>query len=294
MENKETDDLLRLLRAELTAVHQQFVHMLALRQWQRGELLDRITAIDTVDFKNAMQIIDSLVSRGNPVSLPSHSFRPGRDVTSILFSEMQMEQHLSRVIETLDITGEAARAYVDKAAAPRGTYRDWLNAEIAKLGPRDRGEDTTPPSLASFIAELIALVEQPMLHAFKLWHSGQNAEADNAWRLSGAAMLYGTAIIKRAALSGDMPAPAVSPAVQMQEDRTTAFEADMALVQSCADIGRKAADASGDTAMRRVCSKIAEDCDIILDMEPDGEFPATFGRSPVFESFSATREKHLQ
>ena len=163
-----------------------------------------------------------------------------------------------------------------------------------KLNPMDTDGDKTPPALADLTAALIALVEQSMLHAFKLWHTGQVAEADNAWRLSGAAMLYGTALVKRAALAGNMPAPSTSPGMKMQNNLDSAFQADMALVQRCAEIGRTSANALGGNAIGRVCVRIADDCDLILGMEPSGEFPATFGRSPVFESFSATREKHLQ
>lgn len=40
------EHLVRLLRTEVTAVHQQFVHILALRQWKNEDLLSRITAVD--------------------------------------------------------------------------------------------------------------------------------------------------------------------------------------------------------------------------------------------------------
>jgi hypothetical protein len=61
----------------------------------------------------------------------------------------------------------------------------------------------------------------------------------------------------------------------------------------CADLGRSAAEAGEDGVTRRLCLRIADDCDLIADMEMDQEFPAVFGRSPVFESFVATRDRHL-
>ena len=54
-----------------------------------------------------------------------------------------------------------------------------------------------------------------------------------------------------------------------------------------------AATAHADEAMARLCVRIADDCELIANMEMDEEFPAVFGRSPVFESFATTRERHL-
>ena len=147
--------------------------------------------------------------------------------------------------------------------------------------------------MARFLAHLITLVEQPMLHAFLLWHQGNQTGADNAWRLSGAAMLYGTALVRRGALSGKVPVPGPIPMAVMAKSPSVAFDADMVLVRQCAALGRDAAGAEQDEAMSRLCHRIADDCDLIAAMEIDQEFPAVFGRSPVFESFAATRDKHL-
>ncbi|MDU8946369.1 hypothetical protein [Ovoidimarina sediminis] len=292
MEKREKDCLLRLLRAELTAVHQQFIHMLALRQWQRGEILERITAIDAVDFKNVMHIIDHLAAHQVSASLPSHQIWPGHDVASILSSELRMEQHMASVIDELDFVGGETRPFIDRAAGARGEYRNWLEIEIRRHEPVTC-DDKTSKAVAALLAELIALVEQSMMCAFMLWHSGRKIEADNAWRLSGASMLYGTALIKRAAYDGWMPAPSVSPEVLMPYTPEEAFGLDMILVRRCAEMGQEAAKKSGDDAISRICLRISEDCDLMLDMQADGEFPAVFGRSPVFESFAATLEKHL-
>ena len=53
-----------LLRAELTAVNQQFIHVLALNRRGYAETADRVYEIDKVDFPNAMRIIDHLVASG--------------------------------------------------------------------------------------------------------------------------------------------------------------------------------------------------------------------------------------
>ncbi|MCU9838458.1 hypothetical protein OEZ49_11830 [Ruegeria sp. WL0004] len=68
---------------------------------------------------------------------------------------------------------------------------------------------------------------------------------------------------------------------------------DISLVTTCMDLGRRAAEAQADDATARLCVRIANDCQLISDMKMDQTFPAQFGRSQVFESFAATRERHL-
>jgi len=288
----DLEQLTRLLRAELTVVHQQFFHMLALRQWGNEDLLSRITDVDTEDFKNAMQIIDLLVSRGLPVTLASHQFHPGSDIASILQSELRIERHFADILDAIRIADPDGAARANRAAAPRQAYREWLQERMDATTPEIVSHETTP-SMGEFLAQLIALVEQAMLHAFLLWHQGRGIGADNAWRLSGAAMLYGTAVVRCGALLDAIPTPASIPSVQMAESASEAFDADMMLVRRCADLGRDAAEADGDDATRRTCLRIVDDCDLVADMKMDQDFPAVFGRSPVFESFAATRERHL-
>jgi bacterioferritin (cytochrome b1) len=288
----DLEHITRLLRTELTAVHQQFFHMLALRQWKNIDLLSRITAVDIEDFRNAMQIIELLVSRELPVTLPSQQIRPGSDISSILRSEFRMEEHFADVLDTTHVTDSEAVALVDRAAAPRRAYREWLaeqiDATVSASAPHE-----TKESMAEFVAHLIALVEQAMLHAFFLWHLGHRNWADNAWRLSGAAMLYGTALVRRGALVSAMPIPTSTNPVTMATSPSEAFNTDMLLAKRCADLGRIAAEEEDDEATGRLCLRIADDCDLIANMEMDQDFPAVFGRSPVFESFAATRERHV-
>ena len=286
-------DLARLLRAELTAVHQQFFHMLALRQWQNRELLDRVAGVDTEDFKNVMQIIDLLVENAMPIVLESHEFSPGSNLPSILHAELRMEKHLAEIIGSMQLTDAKALARVHRAAAPRQQYREWLEAHAVE-SEAGTGSVETGRKMGVFIAHLIALVEQAMLHAFLFRHLGRGAEADNAWRLSGAAMLYGTALVRRGAASNTVPTPARIPAVRIAATPNDAFEADMSLVRRCANLGRGAAEAEASESMQRVCIRIVGDCDLIAGMRMTDDFPAVFGRSSVFESFAATCEQHLK
>ena len=288
----DLEHLTRLLRTELTAVHQQFFHMLALRQWKNKDLLSRIIEVDTEDFKNAMQIIELLVSRDLPVTLPSQQVCPGSDISSILRSEFRMEEHFADVLDATQVTDSEAIALVDRAAAPRQAYREWLAEQIDTTVSASAPHETKQ-SMAEFVAHLIALVEQAMLHAFFLWHLGHRNWADNAWRLSGAAMLYGAALVRRGARVNAVPNPACINPVEMAASPSEAFDADIFLVKRCADLGRIAAEEENDEATGGLCLRIACDCDLIANMDMDQDFPAVFGRSPVFESFEATRERHV-
>jgi bacterioferritin (cytochrome b1) len=291
MMREETEPLTRLLRAQMTAVHQQFCHILALRQWQDEALLPRIAAVDGEDFRNAMQIADLLVSRGQRVALAPQHFRPGSSPAAVLRAELEMELRLSPLLEGLQVVTPEATALAARARAPRRSYRDWLDGQIAVTPAAEAGPET-PPELAALLAALIVLVEQAMLHAFLQWHAEDRPAADDAWRLSGAAMLYATAIVKRGALAGAVPGPGAVATVTMAEDPAAAFAADKRQAAACAALAHRAA-AANDGAMGRLCRRIAEDCDPLAVMVRGAAFPAVFGRSPAFESFGATRERFL-
>ena len=61
----------RVLRLQLAAVQQHFIHILLLRAWKEEAVADRITSIDAVDLPNAMRIVDWLVSAGHLPALAS-------------------------------------------------------------------------------------------------------------------------------------------------------------------------------------------------------------------------------
>jgi bacterioferritin (cytochrome b1) len=61
--NRQSESLYRLLRCELTAVNQQFIHALGLRDWGYAEAAERIMAVDYVDFPNAMRVLESTLRK---------------------------------------------------------------------------------------------------------------------------------------------------------------------------------------------------------------------------------------
>ncbi len=94
----QTDALNNVLRCEMTAVNQQFIHVLALRAWGDDETAARIMQVDEVDFPNAMRIMDYLVEKGTPVTILSEHFTPGTNYNCILLSEQTIEQRLTAAI----------------------------------------------------------------------------------------------------------------------------------------------------------------------------------------------------
>ncbi|MEQ8291521.1 MAG: hypothetical protein RIA08_04880 [Roseovarius sp.] len=283
--------LVALSRVELTAVHQQFLHMLVLRALGDEAHLPRVTAIDEVDFANAMDITALLVERGVPVRLPAHWVRPGRDVPSVLRAEREMEEAMAAVLGAARAEDDAARACIARAAAPRADYRGWLEARLAEAGAPGPDVETVP-EVAGVLALLTALVEQALLHAFLARAQADRAGADNAWRLSGAAMLYATAIVRAGLADGQGVVPGEVPGVGMAATPEAAFEADMALTRRCAEAARRAAERQ-EREMGRLCGRIAEACDRIAGMGRNGAFPDGFGRAPMFDDFEATCARFL-
>ena len=71
----ENAKLRTLLREELTAVHQQFVHMIALREWGDEAFAASIANVDNVDFRVAMKVMNHLVSIGATLDLSRPTIR---------------------------------------------------------------------------------------------------------------------------------------------------------------------------------------------------------------------------
>jgi bacterioferritin (cytochrome b1) len=281
-----------LLRVELTAVHQQFFHALALRQWHETAIVDRLMAVDVEDFKNAMQIIDQLVAEGCSIYLESHRFTPGSDVVAVLRAEHQLEVGFAEFLGGVSVSTSEARSRVNRATAPRRAYQTWLENELAKTSGIGVTDDTGE-AVAKMMAHLISLIEQAMVHAFVLWHKDDRLGADLAWKISGAAMLYATAIVRCGALENRVPVPAPIPAVEPDMTGKAAFDRDIELLNRCAVAAKVASIEQSGKAMSPLCSKIVEDCERILPIVRGQDFPAELGKSPAFASFAATRDRKL-
>jgi len=281
-----------LLRIELTAVHQQFFHALALRQWHETTIVARLMAVDVEDFKNAMQIIDQLVAEGCPIYLESHRFTPGSDIVAILRAEHRLEVDFAEFLGGISVSTPEARLRVNRATAPRQAYQTWLENELAKTSGIGVIDDTGE-AVAEMMAHLIALIEQAMVHAFVLWHQDDKLGADLAWQISGAAMLYATEIVRYGALENRVPVPASIPAVEPDMTGKVAFDRDIEQLSRCVVAAKAASVEQNGNAMSPLCCKIVEDCERILAIKQDQEFPAELGKSQAFASFAATRDRKL-
>ena len=284
----QTDSLNDVLRCEMTAVNQQFIHFLALRKWGDDEIADRIMQVDLIDFPNAMRIIDYLVETKTPISLGPGNFTPGTGHRSILLSEQAIERQLSAAIEKAICSDGRARALVSTAEEPRNAYAAWLTD---RLNGADRGEPAanyTGIETAPVVAHLIALIEQSMVHAFVHWHGGDPDRADAAWATSGAVMMHMTEIVHLFAAHRTVPGPGEIPAPQIAGDAAEAFDLDRRLAARCADESAIAAGKSEDIATADLCRKIADRCLEVSRWYPEQAHPAA-GTSPAaFGSFEAT------
>lgn len=284
-------EILDLLRLQLTAVHQQFIHVLALKVWGEEAIARRIAEVDNEDFPCAMQILDDLARAGAPVRLGPQAFAPGTDVQGVLRAERRIERAFQPLLCGLGAGSDFAPR-IARARAPRTAYRAWLDAGIGPgAGPP---RPPTEPAMAALMARLVELIEQAMIHAFQHWQAGDRPAADRAWEISGAAMLYATALVRRAALSAAVPAPGpVGEIACLPDGLADAPARDRTLAGAICAAARAAADAAEDPATARLCRRIADECVLIAEAPAAADFPAELGRSAAFTSFAATRDRFL-
>ena len=157
-----SDSLNGVLRCEMTAVNQQFIHVLALREWGDDETAERIMQVDRVDFPNAMRIIDYLVEAETPISLVSDRFAPGTNYKSILLSEQTVEQRLSAAVEKAACTDDRAQALNSAAKGPREAYATWLVDRLHRENDDEAVATLAGTETAGVMAHLIAMIEQSM------------------------------------------------------------------------------------------------------------------------------------
>ncbi len=284
----QADSLNDMLRCEMTAVNQQFIHVLALRQWGDDETAERIMQIDQVDFPNAMRIIDYLVETKTPITLASGSCAPGTSYRDIWLSERTMERRLSAAIERSTCTDDRARALISAALEPREAYATWLADRLNGANHHETGATPTGTETAGVIAHLIASIEQTMVHAFMHWHGGDPAGADSAWASSGAAMMHLTELVHLFAAHRTVPGPGEIPAPQIAGEPAEAFDLDCQLAASCADQAAMASVRNEEPALANLCQQIADRCLELSRWSPKQVHPAASTNPAAFSSFEAT------
>ncbi len=284
----ECNHLNRLLRFELTAVNQQFIHVLALRDWGYAEAAGRIMEVDYVDFPNAMGIIDYLVQQGLPVSVDSERPALGISYAGILSAELAFEQRLLAAIEATSLSSERACALLSAARAPRQAYAAWLESQLDGVVVDEPVKDALFAESFGVFAHLIALIEQTLVHAFVHRHQGDAESADAAWATCGAAMMQATEFVHLYTVHGALPLPNEIPSLQLAGQSAAAQEFDRGLIESCAREAAVAAKACDDTAIAELCRKIADYSLQLSAWTPGQAHPALGDNPAVFESFEGS------
>jgi bacterioferritin (cytochrome b1) len=289
----QSDSLNDMLRCEMTAVDQQFIHVLALRQWGDDKTAERIMQIDQVDFPNAMRIIDYLVETKTPITLASGSCTPGTSYRDILLSEQTVERQLSAAIERSACTDDRAQALIAAAAEPREAYATWLTDRLNGANRGEPGATLAGTETAGIVAHLIALIEQTMVHAFVHWHGDDRDGADAAWASSGAAMMDMTEMVHLFAAHRTVPVPGEFPALHIADAAAEALDFDRQLAERCANEAARASDESEEIALADLCRKIADRCLELSRWNPGQAHPAINNIPPAFGSFEATLKRFV-
>jgi bacterioferritin (cytochrome b1) len=279
-----------LLRAEFTAVNQQFIHVLALNRLGHDAIADRIYEVDVVDFPNAMRIIDHLMTSGRDVHLPLELPKPGFPMTGLLQTELQMEARLRDLLAVADAADETAQRLYAAAAAPRPAYQAWLTGMLAESHepPVARGD----PAIDPLFACLIALLEHLMIRAFAASHAGDEAEADRAWASSGMAMVQATDLVNALTDLGAAPlASGVLPTHLPARLGDGAVERDLMAAYAGA---AHAAAQKADPPLQDICRRIADYTRRLEAWRPETPHPAIVACAPSFRSFSATLRKFVR
>ncbi len=290
----QSQSLNSVLRCELTAVIQQFIHVLALREWGDNETAERIMQVDRVDFPNAMRIIDYLVETETPIGLVSDRVAPGADYRSILLSEQTIEQRLSAAIENAACTDNRAQALISAAKRPREAYAGWLADRLNGENCHEAVATLTGTEIAAVIAHLITMIEQSMVHAFVHWHRGDVDNADAAWATSGAAMMHMTEFVHLFAAHQTVPIPGEFSALQIASEPAEALDFDRQLAKRCADEAATTSGSCGEAANAKMCRKIAGYCLELSRWSPKQAHPAASNNPAAFSSFEATLTKFVR
>lgn len=288
----ENERLRSLLAELLSAVSQQFFHILLLRRIGEAELTRRFVEVDDEDFKITMAIVDLLVERRVSIVIDPHSISPGFGVRDILNAELAMERHLQVVLDQIHVESKAAKTVVDRATKMRADYRAWLENELPTR-PSIRRQAAPETDAALLLAQLLQLMEQAMVHAFQHWHAGKNDDADTAWQTSGAAMIYLTALAPYAGSDFEDHRKTVVHHIG-EISIADGFARDIALVEDCGLTATRAADEARDQGFATLCRRISADCQRLATTARGSQINATFGYSNTFSSFSRARETMMR
>lgn len=313
--NGETrhDRLNAVLRWDLTAVNQYFLHIMVLHAWGDGETARDIARVNNADVANTMRVLEHIVAAGGRPELctaeePFTARLPviGGSHADMYDADLALEGRLYQAFEAvrapLAIAGDAhAEALVADALSRREPHAAWLDDKRrATPAPADDAEplfgDATE-HLNRLLAELVVAVEQALAHAFVLWHAGDEARASTVWTASFDTMMHGKSIVDLFGAAGTAPSlMAVAAEGDIEGPRVgrTVAEA-LALERATADrcrVGAATAGAALDGDAARICQAIGAYYARLADWLGDGAEPVDAYPGDV-RSFRRQRERFI-
>jgi hypothetical protein len=278
------DALNTLLRAEMTAVNLQFIHILALRRLGDLRRAARLYEVDRIDFPNVLQTIDHLVATDRLAPIRPEMPEPGLPTAGLLQAELRIEGRLNTILEARpDADGETGSLFA-AALAPRAAYRDWLATELQTDNEK---RETGPafPATDRLFSCVILVLERMMVRAFIDWHEGTPDAADIAWATSGVAMVQATALVNVLTDRGSTP--------KLRADVMKTVRDDRDLVAAYADIADQASLQETDPSLKLVCTRAAAYTRALVAWRPATSHPASAACAPAFKSFEATLKKFV-
>jgi hypothetical protein len=279
------DALDTLLRAQMTAVNQQFIHILALRRVGDLRRADRLYEVDRFDFPNVMQIIDHLVSSSRQVALPPEMPQPGFPTAGLLRAELRVEVTLNKILAAEPATNDPAKPFFAAALAPRAGYRTWLDVELQTPDDRPGDSNLSDPATGRLFSCLILVLERMMIRAFIDWHQGDRRAADIAWATSGVAMLQATALVNALTDLRSTPKLGAEVAKGVRDDRD--------LIAAYAEIADQASLGKADASLNQIYAKVAAYTRALAAWAPAAPHPALALCTPAFKNFEATLKKFV-
>lgn len=279
-ENQYFAEILPIL---LSTVSQQFLHMLILRRLAQPALEARIKEVDDTDFVSAMQVIELLVTREFQFVIPSHRIGPGACIASIISAESESERVLNTsLVGSAAVKTNEGLLVIDRLKKPRDSYRHWLASKASRLRQEEEGSGTRK-AVRALVSQCLNLMEQAMLDAFVFWAANNKKAANTSWRISGAAMLYITAI---ANLCGSVQ-EGINIQISSSQPRNESeqAEAEKLLVNRCLKMAHSAAYCCPDQAVTKTLLKIAADCERLARLRSDPTTQLSLGYSKIFSDF---------
>ena len=307
------DHLNAVLRWDLTAVDQYFLHIMVWHAWGDGDTARDVARVNNADVANAMRVLDQIVTTGGrPVldaaDTPFAERLPvvGGSYAAMFDADLALEGRLherfSAVHAALSGGGDArAEALVADALSRREPHAAWLEgkrraAPAPSPDPAPLFGDATE-HLNRLLAELVVAVEQALAHAFVIWHAGDEERASAIWTASFDTMMHGKAIVDLFGAAGTAPSlMAVAAAGDIEGPRVgrTVAEA-LALERATADRCRAGAATAGaalDGDAARICQAIGAYYARLADWLGAGAEPADAYPGDV-RSFRRQRERFI-